>query len=73
MAAIRYTVLNFEEAVTFYTEKPGFALIENWGGAYAMVSREDLNLWLSGPGSSAARQMTDGRQPDPGGWNRFVI
>jgi catechol 2,3-dioxygenase-like lactoylglutathione lyase family enzyme len=37
------------------------------------MSHGDLVLWLSGPTSSAARPMPDGRQPEPGGWNRFVI
>ena len=43
------------------------------GAAFARVSRGDLSLWLSGPTSSAARPMRDGREPVPGGWNRFVI
>ena len=33
----------------------------------------DLTLWLAGPPASAARPMPDGRKPEPGGWNRFVI
>ena len=28
---------------------------------------------LSGPKSSARRPMPDGRQPEPGGWNRLLI
>lgn len=43
------------------------------GPAFAIVSKGDLNLWLSGPQSSAARPMPDGRQPESGGWNRFVV
>ena len=43
------------------------------GAAFAQVRRGDLTLWLSGPASSAARPMPDGRQPVAGGWNRFVI
>jgi catechol 2,3-dioxygenase-like lactoylglutathione lyase family enzyme len=30
-------------------------------------------LLLSGPASSAARPMPDGRQPEPGGWNRIHL
>src|SRR5436309_4530334 len=30
-------------------------------------------LLLSGPTSSAGRPMPDGRQPVPGGWNRFQL
>ena len=41
--------------------------------AFASIRKGDLELWLAGPVSSAARPMPDGRQPAPGGWNRFVI
>jgi hypothetical protein len=41
--------------------------------SFAIVAKGDLSLWLSGPQSSAARPMPDGRQPEAGGWNRFVI
>src|SRR5256885_5202982 len=41
--------------------------------AFARVSNNDLTLWLAGPQSSAARPMPDGRRPEPGGWNRFVV
>ena len=40
---------------------------------YAMVERDGVSLWLSGPGTSAAQPMPDGRKPEPGGWNRIVI
>ncbi len=43
------------------------------GPAFAIVSLGDLTLWVSGPQSSGARPMPDGRQPEPGGWNRLVI
>lgn len=43
------------------------------GSPFAIVTKGDLTLWLSGPQSSAARPMPDGRQPAPGGWNRVVI
>jgi catechol 2,3-dioxygenase-like lactoylglutathione lyase family enzyme len=37
------------------------------------VQRGNLRLLLSGPQSSAARPMPDGRQPEPGGWNRIHL
>jgi catechol 2,3-dioxygenase-like lactoylglutathione lyase family enzyme len=43
------------------------------GPAFAVVSHRDLSLWLSGPQSSAAQPMPDGRRPEPGGWNRLVV
>jgi len=43
------------------------------GPAFAIVTRDDLSLWLSGPQSSGARPMPDGRYPEAGGWNRLVL
>ncbi len=73
MATIRYLVDDVDAAVTFYTELLGFDLEDHMGPAFALVSYGDLALWLSGPRSSAAKAMPDGRQPAPGGWNRLVI
>jgi catechol 2,3-dioxygenase-like lactoylglutathione lyase family enzyme len=61
------------ESIGFYTKHLGFELVEKMGPAFAIVSRDDLDLWLSGPQTSAARPMPDGSNPEPGGWNRFVI
>jgi hypothetical protein len=38
-----------------------------------MVGKGGLKLWLSGPNTSAAQPMPDGRAPKPGGWNRIVL
>jgi catechol 2,3-dioxygenase-like lactoylglutathione lyase family enzyme len=73
MATVRYMVHEVDPAVKFYTEMLGFTLEEQWGPAFAIVTKDDLKLWLSGPAASAARPMPDGRQPQPGGWNRLVI
>lgn len=32
-----------------------------------------LKLILSGPGASGSRPMPDGRQQEPGGWNRVLL
>jgi predicted enzyme related to lactoylglutathione lyase len=73
MATVRYLVADVGAAVSFYTEKLGFTLRQQFGPAMAILERGDLKLWLAGPPASAARPMPDGRQPEPGGWNRFVI
>ncbi len=73
MASVRYLVADVDRAVAFYRDQLGFELNEQMGAAFARVRRGDLSLWLSGPTSSAARPMRDGREPVPGGWNRFVI
>jgi catechol 2,3-dioxygenase-like lactoylglutathione lyase family enzyme len=62
-----------DAAVAFYTVNLGFTLEQQMGAAFAIVSLDDVSLWLSGPQSSAARAMPDGRRPEPGGWNRVVI
>ena len=69
----RYLVNDVEGAIAFYTEQLGLSLDRKMGPAFALVSRGDLTLWLSGPQSSAARPMPDGRRPEPGGWNRIVL
>ena len=73
MAVFRYLVGDVDAAIAFYTGNLGFTLEQQMGAAFAIVSRDELSLWLSGPQSSAARPMPDGRQPQPGGWNRFVV
>lgn len=73
MATVRYIVSDVDAAVAFYTTLLDFDLDEQYGPAMAIVHRGDLTLWLAGPPSSAARSMPDGRNPEPGGWNRFVV
>lgn len=73
MAVVRYLVDDVDAAVAFYTTHLGFTLEQRMGPPFASVARGDLKLWISGPGTSAARPMPDGRQPEPGGWNRLVI
>lgn len=73
MGTFRYMVDDVETSIDFYTNYLDFRLVEKMGTAFAIVQKDDLHLWLSGPQTSAARPMTDGRKPEPGGWNRFVI
>ena len=74
MPTVRYFVGDVDRAVRFYVDQLGFELETQMGSAIAMVRAGDgLLLWLSGPQSSAARPMPDGRQPEPGGWNRIVV
>ena len=73
MAVIRYMVRDVESAVAFYTSHLGFKVEQSWGPAFTIIQKDDLSIWLSGPQTSAARPMPDGRQAEPGGWNRIVI
>jgi catechol 2,3-dioxygenase-like lactoylglutathione lyase family enzyme len=73
MPVIRYLVQDVASAVSFYVEQLGFTEINRFGPAIAILERDGLRLWVAGPTASAARPMPDGRQPEPGGWNRFVV
>jgi len=73
MASVRYLVRDVDAAVAFYTRRLGFELKQQFGPTMAITRRGDLTLWLAGPGASATRPMPDGRKPEPGGWNRFVL
>jgi catechol 2,3-dioxygenase-like lactoylglutathione lyase family enzyme len=73
MSAVRYLVHDVDAAVGFYTQHLGFAVKQQFGPAIAILARDDVTLWVAGPTASAARPMPDGRKPEPGGWNRFVI
>lgn len=73
MAQVRLLVSDTSEAVNFYVGLLGFELVEQWGPAFAIVSHDGLSVWLSGPQTSAAKPLADGRQPVPGGWNRVVL
>jgi catechol 2,3-dioxygenase-like lactoylglutathione lyase family enzyme len=72
---VRYMVDDVETAVAFYTAHFGFTVRSNAAPAFADVVRGHLRLLLSGPTSSAGRPMSDGRTPEPGGWNRlhFIV
>jgi len=72
---VRYFVADVERSITFYRDVLGFELVVQWGPAFAIVSLDNANqLWLSGPGTSAATaEATDGGKPAPGGWNRIVV
>jgi len=73
MATVRYLVTDVTQAITFYRGELGFEIRQQFGSAMAILARGDLTLWLAGPAASAAKPMPDGRKPEPGGWNRFVL
>lgn len=73
MATVRYMVEDVDKAVQFYTEQLGFSIVRRFGSILAIIALDDLTLWVSGPNTSGARPMPDGRRPEPGGWNRIVI
>jgi glyoxylase I family protein len=70
---VRYQVKDVQRSIAFYTEILGFNLDLKVLPAFGQVSVSHLKLILSGPGASGSRAMPDGRQQEPGGWNRVVL
>lgn len=72
---VRYIVNDVDVAIKFYCAHLGFKEIMHPAPAFAMLSRGDLRLVLSKPGSGpgGGQAMPDGTKPEPGGWNRFAI
>jgi glyoxylase I family protein len=70
---VRYQVIEVQRSIAFYTQLLGFNLDQQNLPAFAQVSIGNLKLILSGPGASGSRLMPDGRQQEPGGWNRIVL
>ena len=70
---VRYQVKDVQRAITFYTQTLGFHLDMQNLPAFGQVSTSGLKLILSGPGASGSRPMPDGRQQEPGGWNRVLL
>lgn len=70
---VRYQVTDVHRSIAFYTQTLGFKLDMQNLPAFGQVSIGDLKLILSGPGASGSRPMPDGRQQEPGGWNRVVL
>jgi glyoxylase I family protein len=69
----RYQVKEVQRSIMFYTKILGFNLDQQNLPAFGQVSIRNLKLILSGPGASGSRPMPDGRQQEPGGWNRIVL
>jgi glyoxylase I family protein len=70
---VRYQVKDVSRAVAFYTQHLGCKLEDQQLPAFANVSVDNLQILLSGPGASGSRPLPDGRQQEPGGWNRIVL
>jgi catechol 2,3-dioxygenase-like lactoylglutathione lyase family enzyme len=72
---VRYIVRDVDAAIAFYVQHLGFQEVMHPAPAFAMLTRGDLRLVLSAPNPLAGggQPMPDGRQQEPGGWNRFAI
>ena len=72
---VRYIVRDADAAIEFYTKQLGFEVQMHPAPAFAMLTRGELRLVLSAPNPAggSGQAMPDGRQQEPGGWNRFAI
>jgi catechol 2,3-dioxygenase-like lactoylglutathione lyase family enzyme len=73
MPVLRLIVDDVDATLAFYQDYLGFSLKQRMGPPFAMIERDGLEVWVSGPGTSARKPMPDGREPVPGGWNRLVV
>ena len=70
---VRYQVKDVNRSIDFYTKQLGLKLDMKNLPAFGQVSGVNFKLILSGPGASGSRPMPDGRQQEPGGWNRIIL
>jgi catechol 2,3-dioxygenase-like lactoylglutathione lyase family enzyme len=72
---VRYIVNDVDAAIAFYCQNLGFTEVIHPAPAFAMLTRGDLRLVLSAPNpvGGGGQPMPDGRNQEPGGWNRFAI
>jgi catechol 2,3-dioxygenase-like lactoylglutathione lyase family enzyme len=73
--SVRYIVNDVDDAITFYCGHLGFEEVMHPASTFAMLSRGDLRLVLSAPSGAGGggQPMPDGTEPEPGGWNRFML
>ncbi len=72
---VRYIVDDVDAAIEFYQGMLGFELLMHPAPPFAMLGRGDLRLALNKPGAQGGggRTLSDGRAPEPGGWNRIAL
>ncbi len=75
MISVRYIVDDVDAAIGFYTERLGFEVAMRPAPGFAALDRDGLRLLVSAPSGpgGAAQPASDGRVPEPGGWNRIQL
>jgi catechol 2,3-dioxygenase-like lactoylglutathione lyase family enzyme len=73
--SVRYIVDDVDASIDFYRDQLGFEVEMHPAPAFAMLRRGELRLLLSAPsGQGGGGQiLSDGRRPEPGGWNRISL
>ena len=72
---VRYIVHDVDAALAFYTTHLGFHVLMHPAPTFAILARGPLRLALSQPSKQGGggQTLSDGRVPEPGGWNRFSL
>ncbi len=72
---VRYIVDDVDAAIAFYRDLLGFEVQMHPAPSFAGLRRGDLLLLLSAPGGDGGggQTLSDGRRPEPGGWNRIAL
>ena len=75
MGHVHLQVAEIDSTVGFYRDLLGFTVDMHPAPPFAMLSRDGLRLLLSAPSAQGGggQTLSDGRTPEPGGWNRFQI
>jgi catechol 2,3-dioxygenase-like lactoylglutathione lyase family enzyme len=73
--SVRYIVDDVAAAIAFYCGQLDFHEVMHPAPTFAMLDRGELRLVLSAPSGQGGggHAMPDGTNPEPGGWNRFLI
>ncbi len=74
MVKVRYIVDDVPTAVAFYVKHLGFEAAMQ-SEDFAALDRGDLRLLINAAGGAggASQPASDGRRPQPGGWNRVQL
>lgn len=72
---VRYIVRDVDAALAFYIAHLGFRVLMHPAPTFAILARGPLRLALSQPSrqGGGGQTLSDGRAPEPGGWNRFSL
>jgi catechol 2,3-dioxygenase-like lactoylglutathione lyase family enzyme len=73
--SVRYIVHDVDAAMPFYCDLLHFEVEMRPAPTFAMLRRGDLRLLLSAPSGAGGggQTLSDGRRPEPGGWNRISL
>ena len=74
MVKVRYIVDDVPAAVAFYAAHLGFEVAMQ-AEDFAALDRDDVRLLINATGGAggASQPTSDGRRPEPGGWNRIQL